>query len=152
MSFVDERRAQAAAALVGRGVMEGMLVGAALGPTVLVVSALVGTGLDLQVGPTADDVVVGMVVMAAMAGTALGVAGAVLALLALAVVARRDPSGWTGSRAAWLVPAYVVGAAVACLAAFTGFWADYATAVVAGVLTGWRAHRGALRFARGVRK
>ena len=143
----DKRRAEAGMRLVGRGLVESMLAGAAVGPAVLLVSLLVGVRLDLGLGPVFDEVVVvGVLVLSVVVGTVLGLGGGVLALALLGVVTRADRVGWTASTAGWLVPAGVVGLATIGAAVGADFWAYYAAALPAAVLTAWRARRANPRF------
>lgn len=145
----EQQRTEAGLRLVGRALLEGTAAGAALGAGVVLVPGLVALVAVPGPEPAAD---LGYVVLAgavaAAVGTGLGLAGAVLALVVLGVVARLDPDGWTKRRLAWVVPAGAVATATAGLGLATGVGWFLGAAPLAGAVTAWRGRRAVARHRR----
>ena len=144
-----QRRHEAVRLLVGRGLLEGLVAGAAMGPFVLVLSGVVGFAADPSSGLSAGDLpdVVVISLVAAIWAAPFGLAGGVLALVAAGVVARWTHDGWTTSPAAWLAPAVVVGGATAVAGVVVGLWVFCLAAVPAAAIAAWRVRRAVARYA-----
>lgn len=145
----QQRRDEAGLLLVGRGLLEGLVVGALLGPAVLLLMGL------LEVADNPADVfqggdlavAIGSGSFAAMVAAPLGLAGGVLALAVLGLVARWQRDTWTTARAAWLAPALAVGVATTLAGVVDDWWWFYVAAPPATALTAWRVRRAVTRYA-----
>lgn len=144
-----QRHDEAGLLLVGRGLLEGLIAGALLGVILLLLMGL----LDVADNPAdvfqggALAVAIGSGAFAAMVGAPLGLAGGVLALGVLGLVARWQRDTWTTARAAWLAPALAVGVATTVAGVIDGWWWLLVAAPLATALTAWRVRRAVTRYA-----
>ncbi|WP_380164788.1 hypothetical protein [Jannaschia sp. R86511] len=148
-STAQQRRDEAGLRLVGRGLLESLVAGMAIGPIVVLLMLLIFYAADLadifRNGNLGQAAAYGF--FALVIATPVGLAGGVLALVVLGVVTRYRASDWATSRTAWLAPAVTVGVATVISGVLSGLWWFYLAAAPAAAITAWRGQRAVTRYA-----